>query len=1462
MANIDEPIYLACRRALGLDGSSEISGLLSNVQDIDALTDHVINVVRTKLREQNSIRDVIIFVRPFVELFMDSTNAPRMYTINKLLKNMVEFHPALAKPFAEGILQHPRMNFTLPALIWNSAMDLLQYLVRFPDYKGIRDIFKLLLEKVQVLMSHTPLQDIEKVFKFYTLVALIMNPDNNLQLSYFIQNEIKQTLPWGKPESPYPPCFSSLLLKFIDSFRPTAQLVSITGRDMLYPIVGYSNYASILWRLHYAKLKFHQTAPLPFDRAQVQPQTELFCYVIKQLNSRDLAFSLVGIARNVKQRITAIEESLADLLIWNIFETNKIQEFEGQLHLWTVTAHIVLVYVQNVCITLSGILSTINIKIASLSGPLYGIGRDWLMWLIGQMLCHVLNKNHVKATWPDYLILLDLIRILYPDNQSLPEPDYRDFQSVVSIAAASNWYFLTTRVIPAIVASPQSTSLPQYQTPIALYLHVEALKSFEDRKLSSIDDYRFYIAWNLVGHDPKLNSPYADTLFKIYILNSSQSSPSSHMSHNVFGPSEGIPYRSLDAMSAHVKCLIARQYYSEIVSKHLFNQSQWAMVSPGGVESFARLLAYPEVEQDRLKELLSLTETIISKNWFLGAHLLAELFTFRLHRIPTSIRAQLLQQFSGILASPQHAGHPQLYCAIQNLLLNLILQFNCTDLYNQVPKLIDSKMLQSVFTKESEEINKVFILCIARSFIITGSESMPAPWCTDFLTHVMQLTPHGWSASTLDAMPTFMAEWYRAHQINDAYRDIRARVDEDYKKLTNSASLANEQEIVKHFSQPNNTTCFCVFLKLTIEDRQLRSYINTFYEIFKNLLTRSMNAHYRTLAEYILREITLQQNHSQTFMQKYADAVVLMATRYNIIQLDRLLLILFLRPLDEAKTPYVHILFYFMINSSTLSEIIKDFGNIAKSISCDIWSMKNFHEKFHCEYHKKNNERFFMEGLIKDYLQPSMDRCLPTYYSNMCLRLLPIFELIISRMFEHMPNARIVDTVLPIAQTLFRAHAAPVTFLYHTLFVYEKKLREKSTFRQSLIIGTLGNIYQMRKMEWCFSNHFTLYIENYLRLDGDKRPLQSPIFNSRYAIDLLHKLVDDILFYFFAPIYEKNSYQYNIDWRYNEFANPSLQLIHCLAIEIFFYTGQENFNPWKLFAEPFITADVLIPRANYLKYLNAMGLVFSALPEYYWSNLFERMYQIFEHPLLLRCSPTDIMDLLNFRERFCTHTENMVCCFVAVVHSIWLHGSISHLQPFLSLVQTRLSQTIKTENQLLLAFQLIGPFLQRIQTESTKLLLEFVIVPYDLIARVDAHQQSFVNVDTIANFLYHIKYIVVGDAIRDRIETVVNNLHCEKLRSRLHFLCAKTDVSSSIHSQGPASAATPQASSVDSSSNNAPTHGQLKPGTSTIQMQYTTAAMQVPPYGVSPQNIQQHFQLTTGVASSIGSDGNQQQQQR
>ena len=61
----------------------------------------------------------------------------------------------------------------------------------------------------------------------------------------------------------------SITGKVYQLMRITSTSVCYLGRDMLYPIVGYSNYASILWRLHFMKLKFHQTAPLPFDRVGI-----------------------------------------------------------------------------------------------------------------------------------------------------------------------------------------------------------------------------------------------------------------------------------------------------------------------------------------------------------------------------------------------------------------------------------------------------------------------------------------------------------------------------------------------------------------------------------------------------------------------------------------------------------------------------------------------------------------------------------------------------------------------------------------------------------------------------------------------------------------------------------------------------------------------------------------------------------------------------------------------------------------------------------------------------------------------------------------------------------------------------------------------------------------------------------------------------------------------------------------
>ena len=47
----------------------------------------------------------------------------------------------------------------------------------------------------------------------------------------------------------------------------------------------------------------------------------------------------------------------------DLLASDRLSSDLDQLHLWTVAAHIVLVYVQNGCITLNGILNTVNIKV-------------------------------------------------------------------------------------------------------------------------------------------------------------------------------------------------------------------------------------------------------------------------------------------------------------------------------------------------------------------------------------------------------------------------------------------------------------------------------------------------------------------------------------------------------------------------------------------------------------------------------------------------------------------------------------------------------------------------------------------------------------------------------------------------------------------------------------------------------------------------------------------------------------------------------------------------------------------------------------------------------------------------------------------------------------------------------------------------------------------------------------------
>jgi len=103
-------------------------------------------------------------------------------------------------------------------------------------------------------------------------------------------------------------------------------------------------------------------------------------------------------------------------------------------------------------------------------------------------------------------------------------------------------------------------------------------------------------------------------------------------------------------------------------------------------------------------------------------------------------------------------------------------------------------------------------------------------------------------------------------------------------------------------------------------------------------------------------------------------------------------------------------------------------------------------------------------------------------------------------------------------------------------------------------------------------------------------------------------------------------------------------------------------------------------------------------------------------------------------------------------------------------MQTSLNPLVQTEWQLLFVCHLVGPLLQRLTNERPKALLEVVMEIYRLLQSVDQHQGGLLqHSDVLCDFLYHIKYMHIGDQRKEEIEQVVSSLHTP-LQMRLRFL--------------------------------------------------------------------------------------------
>jgi len=384
---------------------------------------------------------------------------------------------------------------------------------------------------------------------------------------------------------------------------------------------------------------------------------------------------------------------------------------------------------------------------------------------------------------------------------------------------------------------------------------------------------------------------------------------------------------------------------------------------------------------------------------------------------------------------------------------------------------------------------------------------------------------------------------------------------------------------------------------------------------------------------------------------------------------------------------------------------------------------------------------------------------LPTYFGNICLRFIPVFGIIIHRLIET-KDLTLLESLLNEYGQLFKFHDRPITYLYNTLYFYEKQLRDQNHIKKLLASVIINAQSENQPKDWA-SREFQEYVK-------DTNSIWSP--NTQYLSNLIERFVNTIL--------DRNPPQFaSCDWRFNEFSNPSSHVLHATCVELMTLPMHGDVIGKSLIEvicksgnannSTFLHSDIM-------SWINATALILTSLPQSYLFTINQCVSDVLQNHLskFVLTSTTSLPSFFDFCSNYSMNCATYPDFIVALFHATWLHAGVGQFVQLYSFLRDTLKPLIETETQLLYVLCLYGPFIQRFQSENQqhRCLFEICSEFYLIIEQVSRNCQTpLVFVDVMSDFLYHIKYMFVGDNLRGVISNTMDNFH-ESLQKKLKFM--------------------------------------------------------------------------------------------
>ncbi|KAJ9591915.1 hypothetical protein L9F63_001517, partial [Diploptera punctata] len=750
-------------------------------------------------------------VRLYLLKAAEMTNHNRLQLLLSLLEKLVASNILPARMVCECILSCEKLHYQQEGF-WVECFRLIRKIIGGVDYKGVREIMKGCQDKAQTIPARLNASVLPQLKALENVLEYIFDRNACLLPGYFIVTEIQKAYPENKNWPHWK--LAELLSSFVESFRATAQMVSIIGHSKMLPVVEHSGYADHLinpWKLDPFSLKFTLKGHLPYDRELLEPQTGLLRYVLEQPYSRDLVCSMLGLQKQHKQRCVALEEQLVELVILAMerSETEADTDDISNSHwLWLHLSSQLIYFVLFQFATFPNIVMALHDKLA---GRDLRRGRDHLMWVLLQFISGSIQRNPLN----NFLPVLKLYDLLYPEKEPLAVPDFNKALCTHQMAMTCIWIHLLKKA--------QSDHLNIHRPiPHTLKVQHEFLQHLvmpNNTGLCMGSDYRIALLCNAYSTNQEyFNRPMAALVDTILgTQKGPQQPPLPPMTNNAAlanGPTTPLSMSILDSLTVHSKMSLIHSIVTHVI-KLAQSKSNMAL-APALVETYSRLLVYTEIESLGIKGFISqLLPTVFKSHAWGTLYTLLEMFSYRMHHIQPHYRVQLLSHLHSLAAVPQ-TNQTQLHLCVESTALRLITGLGSAEVQPQLSRFLSEP--KTLVSAESEELNRALVLTLARSMHVTGtgSETLSGTWCKDLLNTIMQNTPHSWANHTLQCFPPVLNEFFQQNTVPlENKQQLKKAVDEEYR---NWLSMNNENDIIAHFSVPGTPPLFlCLLWKMILD---------------------------------------------------------------------------------------------------------------------------------------------------------------------------------------------------------------------------------------------------------------------------------------------------------------------------------------------------------------------------------------------------------------------------------------------------------------------------------------------------------------------------------------------------------------------------------------------------------------------------------------------------------------------